>query len=221
MACKGGPVKGGPQRGKDDNETVPDDRSSVARGWTRLGCVAFGYLRWTPSVTFVGPPSAWAQEQKDGPRNFDYWQPEWMVRELWGPNRIPKGMAVRQQRHTTYMNSGAPKPYAGAKSTIAPTAESISAGRTLYRKNCASCHGPQGLGGGDPNLAVAPSPALLAYMIKRPISVDEYLLWVISEGGGKFASNMPAFRDKMKREDIWRIIAYMRAGFPPASVELR
>jgi mono/diheme cytochrome c family protein len=27
---------------------------------------------------------------------------------------------------------------------------------------------------------------------------------------------MPAFKDTLAREDIWRIITYMRAGFPGA-----
>ena len=62
--------------------------------------------------------------------------------------------------------------------------------------------------------SLMPSPALLAYMIKRPISVDEYLLWAIADGGEAFATAMPAFKDKVSREDIWKIVAYMRAGFP-------
>jgi mono/diheme cytochrome c family protein len=54
-------------------------------------------------------------------------------------------------------------------------------------------------------------------MIRRPISVDEYLLWAVSDGGEQFDSEMPAFRDKLSRDDIWRLIAYRRAGFPDAS----
>jgi mono/diheme cytochrome c family protein len=54
-------------------------------------------------------------------------------------------------------------------------------------------------------------------MIRRPISVDEYLLWAIADGGKQFDSEMPAFRDKLSRDDIWHVIAYMRAGFPDAS----
>ena len=53
-------------------------------------------------------------------------------------------------------------------------------------------------------------------MIQRPISVDEYLLWSIAEGGKQFDTEMPAFKDALAREDIWKIIAYMRAGFPGA-----
>ena len=57
-------------------------------------------------------------------------------------------------------------------------------------------------------------PRLLAYMITRPIAVDEYLVWSISEGGKQFGSAMPTFKDNLSREEIWQIIAYMRAGFP-------
>jgi mono/diheme cytochrome c family protein len=51
-------------------------------------------------------------------------------------------------------------------------------------------------------------------MIQRPIAVDEYLLWSIAEGGKQFDTEMPAFKDTLKREEIWKIIAYMRVGFP-------
>jgi hypothetical protein len=70
------------------------------------------------------------------------------------------------------------------------------------------------MGNGEAGRALSPSPALLAYMIRRPISVDEYLLWTVSDGGKAFGTEMPAFKDKLARDDIWRIIAYMRAGFP-------
>lgn len=159
---------------------------------------------------------AQAQDKKPVARGFDYWQPDWMVRELWGPGRIPKGMMMRLLRHTIYIDYGVPKDYAGAKSTITVEPRSIWEGGKLYGAHCAGCHGADGMGSGDPGRAVSPSPALLAYMIRRPISVEEYLLWAIADGGEQFGSKMPAFKDKLTREDIWRIVAYMRAGFPDA-----
>ena len=54
-------------------------------------------------------------------------------------------------------------------------------------------------------------------MIQRPIAVDEYLLWSIAEGGKQFETEMPAFKEILSRDDIWKIIAYMRTGFPEAS----
>jgi mono/diheme cytochrome c family protein len=46
------------------------------------------------------------------------------------------------------------------------------------------------------------------------MAVDEYLLWTISEGGKPFDTDMPAFKDVLTPEEIWQVIAFMRAGFP-------
>lgn len=162
--------------------------------------------------------SAVTAQQADGKApgkpGFDYWQPDWMVRELWGPGRMPRGMMVRLLRHTTFMQYGVGELYRGKTSTVPKTEETVAEGRKIYAANCASCHGPEGLGNGEASYALSPSPALLAYMIQRPISVDEYLLWTIAEGGKQFETNMPAFKDKLSEDDIWRVVAYMRAGFP-------
>jgi mono/diheme cytochrome c family protein len=130
---------------------------------------------------------------------------------------MPKGMMVRLLRHTTYMQYGVPKSYEAAKSTVPPGPQTIAAGSKFCGEHCAVCHGRDGMGDGEPRRAVCPSRALLAYMIRRPISVDEYLLWAISDGGEQFDSETPAFRDKLSRDDIWRLTAYMWAGFPDAS----
>lgn len=169
------------------------------------------------TIDFGASSVVLSQDKPSSQRTFDYWQPDWMVRELWGPGRIPKGMMVRLLRHTVYMQYGVPKEYVGAKSTVLADATSISDGGKLYAMQCAACHGRKGLGKGDPGKALSPSPALLAYMIRRPISVDEYLLWSIADGGAQFESQMPAFKAKLSRDDVWRIVTYMRAGFPDAT----
>lgn len=143
----------------------------------------------------------------------DYWQPQWMQRELWGPGRMPKGMQVRMLRHWTYVNSGVPPQYKNAQSNLLRDPATVRAGATLYQQHCAECHGKRGLGNGDAGKSLLPSPALLAYMIKRPISADEYLLWAISEGGTQFQTAMPAFKDKLSRPEVWKIVAFMRSGF--------
>jgi len=96
---------------------------------------------------------AWPQDRQPPPRGFDYWQPDWMVRELWGPGNMPKGMTVRLLRHTTYMQYGVPKGYEDAKSTVPPGPQTIAAGNKLYAQHCAVCHGRDGLGGGEPGRA--------------------------------------------------------------------
>ena len=157
--------------------------------------------------------NAQAQSQQSSPPRFDYWQPEWMTRQLWGAGHMPKSMMARLLRHTTYVNFGVEKEYEGAQSPLTGKPEAIAEGARLYAENCAACHGPNGMGNGDAGKALSPSPALLAYMMRRPIAVDEYLLWSVSEGGKQFNTDMPAFKDKLSREEIWKIIAYMRGGF--------
>lgn len=168
------------------------------------------------AALMIAVAGAHAQDPKPAvpPRSFDYWQPDWMVRELWGPGRMPKSMQARLLRHTTFVQFGVPRDYQAAQSPLKVDAKVIAGGRALYDRHCASCHGSDGLGAGDASRGLTPSPALLAYMIGRPIAVDEYLLWSIADGGKQFDTEMPGFRDTLARDDIWRIIAYMRAGFP-------
>ena len=44
--------------------------------------------------------------------------------------------------------------------------------------------------------------------------VEPYLYWTIAEGGRQFESDMPAFKDRLAKKDIWAVIAYIRAGLP-------
>ena len=170
----------------------------------------------TIMAAVVAAVSGSAQPQPDSHKEppVDYWQPQWMQRELWGPGNMPPGMRARLLRQYTFMHYGVQPEYQGAKSTEDNSKEVVRAGAVLYAQRCASCHGKQGLGDGDNVRSLLPSPALLAYMIQRPIAVDEYLLWSISEGGKQFDTAMPAFKGTLSREEIWKVIAFMRAGFP-------
>lgn len=132
----------------------------------------------------------------------------------WGWGNMGPGQQLRMQRHWTYMNEGVPAAYRGARSTVRATPEVIAAGKALYSDNCASCHGAQGMGDGEAGRSLVPSPALLQRFVQMPMAGDEFLLWAVSEGGERFGTDMPAFKGALSEEDIWKIIAYMRAGFP-------
>ncbi len=150
---------------------------------------------------------------------WDMWNPNWMQRDMWGPGRMGPGMQQRMARHWSFMHQGIPAAYQGARNPLSTDAKTISEGRTLYQDNCASCHGATGMGDGEVANSLNPSPALLAYMIQMPMAVDEYMLWSIADGGEAFGTDMPAFKDALKRDEIWKIIAYMRAGFPTGKTQ--
>jgi mono/diheme cytochrome c family protein len=163
----------------------------------------------------AGALGAFATTKEESPfGKHDPWMPEWMMREPGGPGPMSPTMMARMLRHAEFLNFGVPKAYENAESRLTSSPKVITEGRALYLKNCGACHGPDGLGDGDAGQSLSPSPAVLAFLITRPIAVDRYLMWSISEGGGQFGSQMPAFKDKLSQDEIWNIIAYMRAGFP-------
>jgi mono/diheme cytochrome c family protein len=113
-----------------------------------------------------------------------------------------------------FVNKEVPEDYLKATNNVGYTTKAIAAGGPLYAAQCKRCHGETGLGNGELAQDLTPSPALLAYLMQQPIAVDQYLLWSISEGGKQFNTAMPAFKNVLTQEQIWQIIAYLRAGFP-------
>lgn len=144
----------------------------------------------------------------------DMWYPGWMQRQMWGPGPLRQGMRLRAARHQAFMHQGVPADYHDALNPLSPDDKTVGEGRTLYRQRCVSCHGKTGMGDGEGARSLSPSPALLAYMIKMPMAIDGYMLWTISEGGAAFGTAMPAFKALLSKEEIWKIVTYMRAGFP-------
>ena len=76
------------------------------------------------------------------------------------------------------------------------------AGKTLYQKNCQSCHGANG----------TPPPALAKSMNISPATAavqqksDAELLRIIAEGAGK----MPGYSNKMSPAEQKQVLEYMK-----------
>ena len=188
----------------------------------RLAVVVSGFLVLVVVAGFVLNLNGAVAQSPNTPAPpccWDRWNPGWMQRDMWGPGQMGPGMRQRMARHWTFMHQGIPAAYQSARNPLSQDAKTIDDGRALYQKNCASCHGATGLGDGEVANSLNPSPALLAYMIQMPMSVDEYMLWSISDGGAAFGTAMPAFKDVLNRDEIWKIVSYMRAGFPPAQTQ--
>lgn len=132
----------------------------------------------------------------------------------WDLQSSPPPLQPRAKRHLEFIQAGVPVEYRSLRSPYPQTPKVIEDGGHLYRGNCAACHGPDGRGDGDAGLDLVPSPALLVRLMDVQGSVDEYLLWSIAEGGKPFGTAMPAYRSQLTEDQIWQIVAYMRAGFP-------
>jgi len=121
--------------------------------------------------------TAGAEPPREG---VDRWDPYWVERDAWGPDPMAPGMQMRMVRHWTFMHRGVPEEYRGVENPFPGSAETVEAGQGLYDRHCVSCHGPGGRGDGEAANSLNPSPALLAYLIQMPMTVDSYLLWTVS-----------------------------------------
>jgi mono/diheme cytochrome c family protein len=163
----------------------------------------------------VAPAPPRAQDDAlSSSRIDDWWDPVIRRRDEWRPGAMGPQQRDRMDRHWAWMTDSVPPPYRGLQNPVAEDRQAIADGAALYARDCAGCHGSDGFGNGDIGLALDPSPALLSFMVRMPQAVDEYLMWSIAEGGLPFGSDMPAYKDRLSVDEIWRIVAFMRAGFP-------
>lgn len=91
---------------------------------------------------------------------------------------------------------------------VAPSSASIAAGKPLYQKNCAPCHGTSGEGGPGNDLIPA-APDLTDAMWDHGSTDGEIFSNVKNGIAPDF--NMTPFKDKLKDEEIWNIVNYLRS----------
>jgi mono/diheme cytochrome c family protein len=94
------------------------------------------------------------------------------------------------------------------KNPVAATPESIAAGQQLYARNCASCHGRNGQGGPGNDLIPA-APSLLGDGWTHG-STDGEIFTNIKNGVAP-DFNMVPFKDRLKDDDIWNVVNYIRS----------
>jgi len=94
----------------------------------------------------------------------------------------------------------------------------IAAGRDLYARNCAPCHGAGGKGDGDSAAGFATKPADLTdgRLVNR--LPDEFFVDVVMGGGPAMglAPTMPPFRGNLNEGQARQIVAFLRTLARPA-----
>ncbi len=94
------------------------------------------------------------------------------------------------------------------RNPVSATAESVAAGKETYRRNCASCHGANGQGGPGNDLIPA-APGLLGDSWDHGSTDGEIFSNIRNGIAPDF--NMVPFKDKLKDDDIWNVVNYIRS----------
>lgn len=89
-------------------------------------------------------------------------------------------------------------------------AENIEAGKKLYQRHCASCHGPGGKGDGSMALAGG-TPSDLTDETWDHGSTDGEIFVAIRDG---VSADMLAYKDKLAEKQIWQLVVYIRSIGP-------
>ncbi len=102
-----------------------------------------------------------------------------------------------------------PAEFAGKTNPLG--ADAAAAGMEVFSLNCASCHGETGKGDGPAGASLDPRPADL--VAEQASLKDDFLFWVISEGGSAagLSPSMASYKDLLSEEEIWQIVSYIRS----------
>ena len=109
---------------------------------------------------------------------------------------------------------GDPK-LAARKNPVPATAQSVTAGRNVYNKNCRHCHGLRGLGDG-PLAPKNPKPANLTDAAWDHGASDGEIFAIIWNGAPAKDSEMKPMKGTLRENDVWQLVHYIRSIGPKA-----
>ncbi len=101
------------------------------------------------------------------------------------------------------------------KNPVLSDAESVEAGKKLYQRYCAGCHGPGGKGDGGMALSGG-TPSDLTDDVWDYGSTDGEIFVVIRDG---VTSDMLAYKEKLNEKQIWQVVNFIRSIGPKTSKE--
>lgn len=109
-----------------------------------------------------------------------------------------------------------PKKYNGLRNPLKNNEKNLADGEWLYDINCSACHGGNLDGNGPEAEGFFPRPASFINLLTTIQPKESYLFWRIKEGGPglpkgwrPWGSAMPAWKEELTDEEIWKIILYI------------
>ena len=97
------------------------------------------------------------------------------------------------------------------KNPIGSSAESVEAGRRLYRSQCAFCHGDKGDGRGEFAQELKLTVPDFTSSEQQKKRTDGEFFYIITEGHNK----MPGQKARLRSEQKWHLINFIRSLAPP------
>ncbi len=94
-----------------------------------------------------------------------------------------------------------------------PTPDAVADGEKVFKSQCISCHGDKGDGDSAIGKALKPPAGDLTSPEFQNSVNDDYIFWHITVGGaaGPEGSGMTPFKDSLKEEQRWALVAYVRS----------
>lgn len=132
--------------------------------------------------------------------------PNFAEGRTWQPS--PDGTIARGETRLDYVATPEDAVRAGEELTspiAMDDATAIPRGATVYRVNCAMCHGPQGHGDGPATKRGMPPPPSLLSGKSREMK-DGQLMHILTYGQG----SMAPFAAQLSLDERWAVIAYVR-----------
>lgn len=120
---------------------------------------------------------------------------------------IPIGILPAFLTGIVVMAQGNPEG-AKIKNPVAATAESIDAGKQVFRRYCASCHGTTAEGGSGSDLIPA-APDLTDSEWKHGSTDGE--IFYVTKNGVPPELNMEPWGDRIDDTAIWNVVNYLRS----------
>jgi high-affinity iron transporter len=124
-------------------------------------------------------------------------------------------MMVSQTQHPTTPGAHTHSEAAKQKNPVPADAASIEAGKQVYEKNCANCHGKTGVGDGMMGAELNPKPANLVDADWKHGSTDGEIFTVIKDGVK--GTGMKSFNSKLTTRQMWDVVNYVRSLGPAKS----
>lgn len=100
-----------------------------------------------------------------------------------------------------------PASAADEKNPLTIDAAALDTGRRLFRENCARCHGPRGKGDGSN----ADAKHRHHMDLTRADATDPAGVLFHKISNGRVKPKMPAFKDKLTKEQVWMLVGYVQS----------